>query len=70
VSWIEWALEPLRETLDGDRWDDLVSALSMVIGWESFIVLSDVRGLAPARAREVTRAAALAVLRSAVPPPS
>jgi AcrR family transcriptional regulator len=66
VAWIEWALEPVRETLDERGYDDLVSSLSMIIGWEPFIVLSDVRGLDPASARRVTTAAALAVLAAAV----
>jgi AcrR family transcriptional regulator len=65
TRWLEWALEPLRGRLDERHYDDLVSALAMVIGWEAFIVLSDVRGLAPERAREVTRRAALALLADA-----
>jgi AcrR family transcriptional regulator len=62
IGWIEWALDPLRDSLDKRRFEDLVSAMAMVIGWESFIVLSDVRGLDAAAAREVTRRAALALL--------
>jgi AcrR family transcriptional regulator len=69
TRWLEWALEPLRDRLDDRRYDDLVSALAMVIGWEAFIVLSDVRGLGPERAREVTRRAALALLTDATAGP-
>src|SRR4051794_7123423 len=47
VAWLERALEPLRDDLDEERFDRLVSALSMVVGWEALIVLADVRGLAP-----------------------
>src|ERR1700749_2092781 len=39
VAWIERALEPIRPRLSPDRFERLVSALSVVIGWEAFIVL-------------------------------
>jgi AcrR family transcriptional regulator len=65
IAWIEWALEPLRSRLEHQRYDELVSSLAMVIGWEAFIVLSDVRGLSPKAARDVTRHAALALLAAA-----
>jgi len=65
IAWIEWALEPLRSRLEHQRYDELVSSLAMVIGWEAFIVLSDVRGLSPQAARDVTRHAALALLAGA-----
>jgi AcrR family transcriptional regulator len=68
VAWIEWALDPIRDTLDSARYDSLVSALAMVIGWEAFIVLSDVRGLDADAARAVTRSAALALLASTASP--
>jgi hypothetical protein len=42
-----------------------VSALTLVIGWEAFIALLDVRGLTPARAKTVTVRAAHALLDSA-----
>jgi hypothetical protein len=45
---------------------DLVSALTLVIGWEAFIALLDVRGLTPARAKAVTLRAAHAVLDAAI----
>ena len=64
VAWIEWALDPIRDSLDPARYGELVSALAMVIGWEAFIVLSDVRGLDADTARGVTRSAALALLAS------
>jgi AcrR family transcriptional regulator len=66
IEWLEWALLPLLGTLPKRRYDDLLSALAVMIGWESFIVLLDVRGLPPRRAREVTRRAALALLADAV----
>ena len=45
IEWIERALEPLRERLDEEQFERLVSALALIIGWEAMIVLRDVRGL-------------------------
>jgi len=67
VGWIEWAVEPLRERIGADAFEDLVSALCTVIGWEPYIVLADVRGLPADRAQELTRRSALAILDAAVP---
>jgi AcrR family transcriptional regulator len=53
VEWIERALEPLRDTVPAERFERLVSALTLLIGWESMIVLEDIRGLSPAEAEEV-----------------
>jgi AcrR family transcriptional regulator len=65
VRWLEWAVEPMRATLTSQQFEDLVSSLSLVIGWESFIVLLDVRGLSPTVARRVTLSAALALVDAA-----
>ena len=53
VEWIELALEPLRDTLPPDRFERLVSALTLLIGWEPMIVLQDIRALSAAEAEEV-----------------
>jgi AcrR family transcriptional regulator len=66
VQWIEAVLAPWRDTLDPDRFQDLVSALVMLSGWEGFIVLTDIRGLDPDRARSVTVQASLALIRAAI----
>ena len=66
IGWVEWAVESLRDRLTRSDYDDLVSALALVIGWEAFIVLLDVRGLTPARARAVTLRTAEAILDAAV----
>ncbi len=66
VAWIEWAVEPCRERLSSTQYDDLVSALSMVIGWEAFIVLLDVRGLSPRHAQELTLTTANRILDGAL----
>jgi AcrR family transcriptional regulator len=70
VGWIEWAVEPLRRPLGARRFEELVSMLSVVIGWESFIVLTDVRGLEPKAARRVTIRAAAALIEAAAGPAS
>jgi AcrR family transcriptional regulator len=62
VQWLEQALEPLRGTLPDDRFELLVSALTLVLGWEAMIVLEDTRGLDAAEAEEVCVWAALALL--------
>jgi AcrR family transcriptional regulator len=65
IEWIERALEPLREKLPPDRFERLVSALTLVVGWEAMIVLQDTRGLNAAEAEEVCVWAARALLAAA-----
>jgi AcrR family transcriptional regulator len=62
VQWIEAALEPARESMPPERFERLVSALTLLIGWESMIVLQDTRGLSTAEAEEVCVWAAGALL--------
>jgi AcrR family transcriptional regulator len=64
VEWIERALEPVRKQLDARRYERLVSALAMVIGWEALIVQRDIRGLSPAAGEELSVWAARALLRA------
>jgi hypothetical protein len=66
TGWIEQALEPLRPQLSPTHFDDLISALSCLIGWEAFIVLTDVRGLQPERARVIITSSALALIDAAL----
>jgi AcrR family transcriptional regulator len=72
VEWIERALEPLRDTLPPQRFERLVSALALLIGWEAMIVLQDVRGLDPAEVEEVCVWAARTLLAAETtePPPA
>jgi AcrR family transcriptional regulator len=65
VAWIEQALEPLRDTIPPQRFELLVSALTLVVGWEAMIVLQDTRGLSAAEAEEVSVWAARALLDAA-----
>ena len=53
VEWIERALEPLRDRLPAERFERLVSALTLVVGWEAMIVLEDTRGLDHRAAEEI-----------------
>jgi AcrR family transcriptional regulator len=66
IGWIEWAVEPVRGRLTRSDYADLVSALALVIGWEAFIVLLDVRGLTVSRAREVSLRAVGTILDDAL----
>jgi AcrR family transcriptional regulator len=65
IAWIEQALEPVRPRLAPDRFEQLVSALAVLIGWEAFIVLYDVRGLTTGQARAVIADSALALIDAA-----
>jgi hypothetical protein len=60
---------PLRTELSPGELQRLVSALSIVIGWEALIVLADVRGLDPTGQREVILWSARAILRAALDKP-
>jgi len=66
VGWIEQALEPIRPQLGPARFDDLVSALSCLIGWEAFIVLTDIRGLRPEQARTIVTTNAIVLIDAAL----
>ena len=65
VAWIEKALAPVRDTLSPKEFERLVSALSIVVGWEALIVLADVRALDAEDQRETVLWAARAILRAA-----
>jgi AcrR family transcriptional regulator len=64
IGWIEQALQPLRDQLDPEQFDRLVSALALVIGWEAMVVLRDIRGLDPARERTVATWAARTLVQA------
>lgn len=66
VAWIERSVSPLRAQLSPEAFERLVSALSMVVGWEALIVLADIRALTPAEQRETIIWAAHAILRAAL----
>jgi AcrR family transcriptional regulator len=62
---IEAALEPSRKGIEPGVFETLVSALSILIGTESFIVTKDVLQLSEAEAREVRRWAIAALVAAA-----
>lgn len=62
---IEAALEPSRDRLDPASFEKLVSALSIVIGTESFVVTRDVLRLSDEDAAEVRRWAISALVEAA-----
>lgn len=66
VQWIEQALAPARQALTAREFNRLVSALSVLIGWEPLIVLNDVRGIPPQAADGVLTFAVRAVLEKAL----
>jgi AcrR family transcriptional regulator len=63
VNWLETALAPLREQLDEERFERLISALVLLSGWEPLMILNDVRGLDATAAEELCAWAAGALLR-------
>lgn len=66
VEWIERALEPARGQLGAQRFERLVSALAMVIGWEALIVERDIRALTLDEAEDVSAWAARALVRASL----
>jgi hypothetical protein len=66
MAWIDRAVEPLRDRLGPDRLGRLVAALSVVVGWESLIVLGDVAGLGPDDRRDVALWSARALVHAAL----
>jgi len=66
VTWIERALQPLRTELEAPAFERLVSALSMVVGWEALIVLQDVRNLKRKDQLETTLWTARALVAAAL----
>jgi AcrR family transcriptional regulator len=64
IAWIERALDPLRAELDDDLFEQLVSGIAMVVGWEALIVLQDLRGLEPDAQTRVSTWAARSLIQS------
>ncbi|MEU6865813.1 TetR/AcrR family transcriptional regulator [Streptomyces sp. NPDC046876] len=66
VEWLEQACEPLRSTLSEESFARLISALTIVVGWEAQIALRDVRGLDPQAEQEAITWAARALVQAAI----
>lgn len=66
IEWIERVLAPLRNQLSRKDFDRLVSAVSVLIGWEPLIILKDIRGIEQKDAEEALAFAARAVVQAAL----
>ncbi len=66
VEWIEQACEPLRGTLSEQSFERLISALTIVVGWEAQIALRDVRGLDAQAEQEAITWAARVLVEAAI----
>jgi AcrR family transcriptional regulator len=64
VAWIEDALAPVRAELGDEGYERLVSALTLLVGWEAMIILRDIRGLDAREAEDVCAWAAGALLNA------
>lgn len=66
VQWIERALAPARKELTAGEFERLVSAVTVLIGWEPMIVLEDIRLLDQKQADDVLTFAVRAVVEKAL----
>jgi AcrR family transcriptional regulator len=66
TEWIETALAPVRGRLTKKRFERLVSALSVLLGWEALIVLRDIRALPPGQEQDVIAWACDALVKAAL----
>ncbi|WIM98755.1 TetR/AcrR family transcriptional regulator [Actinoplanes oblitus] len=66
IEWLDKACEPLRDSLGEPAYERLISALTMVVGWEAQIALRDVRGLDAEAEREAMTWAARALVETAI----
>lgn len=67
IDWLTAAVHPVRAQLGARRFERLVSALCVCVGFDALFVLRDVRGLAPPEALRVSRWMAEAMLRASLP---
>lgn len=65
VRWLDAALEPLRDDLSAERYEQLKSALSALLGIEAWIAWRDVRALDADEAIAVARWMARALVQEA-----
>lgn len=66
VEWVERALAPARGRLSPARFERLVSAVTLVVGFEAFVVQRDIRGLSLDDATELSAWSARALVRAAL----
>jgi AcrR family transcriptional regulator len=66
IEWIEQAMAPLRAPLGKRKFERLVSALAMIVGWEAMIVQRDIRALSPDEAEDLSAWCARAFVRASL----
>jgi AcrR family transcriptional regulator len=66
IEWINRAVAPLKGELTKKELERLISALAMVIGWESLIVARDIRALTLKQAEDVSAWAARTLVTAAI----
>jgi hypothetical protein len=64
IEWIERALAPARKQMTPTRFERLVSAIALVVGFEAFVVQRDIRGLSLDDAVELSAWTARALVRA------
>ena len=64
VEWVEGIVAPLRTRVGKRRFERLVSALVMVLGWEALIIQRDMRGLDPREGEALSAWAARALVKA------
>jgi AcrR family transcriptional regulator len=64
VEWVEGIVAPLRTRIGKRRFERLVSALVMVLGWEALIIQRDMRGLDPREGEELSAWVARALVKA------
>jgi AcrR family transcriptional regulator len=62
LDWLTAAVEPIRARVGPERFARLISALATCVGFDSFFVLRDVRGLSKAESERTSRWMAEAIL--------
>lgn len=66
IEWLNNACAPLRDKLSERAYQRLISALTMVVGWEAQVALRDVRGLDPQAEQDAMTWAARALVEAAI----
>jgi len=64
VEWVEGMIAPLRSRVGKRRFERLVSALVMVLGWEALIIQRDMRGLSAREGEALSAWAARALVKA------
>jgi AcrR family transcriptional regulator len=66
VGWIENALAPVRDEIDRKTYEKLSAALTLLVGIDPVVVMTDIAGVSRARALEALEWSARALVESAL----